>query len=176
MAKKNDAAVAANDTTVTETIPEYGPDEVLALIVKDSDGNYHVKDTATGEEGPACKFCDEGDKTIVLTPNRANRKWANRKKADEAIDVNGSFPLTYKASKHIGSTGTKIPNTKMMEWYRDNVEGGQALYDEYMAIMNEAIAARDAAKAKPMTELEKAQAKLRKAQESYEKLLKQAQA
>lgn len=175
MAKKHDNVVTdvpADMATGPIVEPEDGT-LGLASIVMEGD-EFFVVDIATGEKQGPCKYCDEGDKTIVLPKNASNRKWFNRKKAQEECEKNGSCELPYKASRHIGSGSNKVPNSKMVEWYRDNVEGGQALYDEYMAIINEAIAARDAAKAKPMTELEKAQAKLKKAQESYAKLLAQA--
>lgn len=159
MAKKKDEQVA-------ETVA-YDETTVLAHIVKDEDG-YHVVDVETGETGPSCKFCDANDKTIVLTPNRANRKWANRAKADEAIEKDGFFPLTYKASKHFGPTGTKMPNEKLIKFLPEDLQ------HEYRAIIDRAIAAREAAKSKPLTELEKAQAKLKRAQEAYAKLMAQA--
>lgn len=163
----------AKKQTVVEQTEQFDETAVLAYIVQDEQGDFHVKDAKTGEVGPSCKFCDEGDKTIVLTPNRANRKWFNRKKAQEAIDAGEEVPLYYKASRHIG-TSNKVPNAKMMEWAKDNMEGGAALYEEYMAIVARAMAARDEAKAKPLTEKEKLEAKVAKAKAAYEKLLAQA--
>lgn len=162
MAKKTENTEAM---TTTET---FDPNEVLAHIIKDDDGNYYVKDLKTGETGPACKLCDANDKTIVLTKNSSNRKWANRAKADEAIAKDGYFPLCYKESKHFGPIGTKMPNDKLIQYLPEELQA------EYKAIIDRAIAAREADKAKPMTDIEKAQAKIAKAQAALDKLLAQA--
>lgn len=148
----------------------HNPDEVLAKIVKREDG-YHVIDQ-DGTEGPVCKLVDEGGKTIALTKNAANRFWANKAKADVEIEANGFFPLYYKASKKFGPAGsrsTAMPNAKLISYLSEEEQ------EEYKAIIARAIAARDADKKKPMTELEKAQAAAERAKAKYEALLAQAQ-
>lgn len=153
---------------VNETVDEmFDENTVYAMITKDDDGNFHVVDF-DGTVGPVCKFCDAGDKTIVLTKNKSNRQWFNRAKAEAEIAEKGHVDLYYKASKHFGTVGNKLPNEKLIGYLP---EAEQA---EYKAIIDRAIAARNEAKAKPMTELEKAQAKLAKAQEALAKLQAQA--
>lgn len=154
---------------VVESQVTPNPDEVLAKIVKREDG-YHVIDCVTYEEGPVCKLVDEGEKTIALTKNSSNRKWANRAKADAEIEANGFFPLYYKASKTFGPSGSKntLPNAKLIAYLSEEEQ------NEYKDIIARAIAARDAKKAQPKTDLEKAQARLAKAKAAYEALLAQA--
>lgn len=157
------------DDPIVEEVT-HNPDEVLAKIVKRDDG-YHVIDH-DGTEGPVCKLVDEGGKTIALTKNAANRFWANKAKADVEIEANGFFPLYYKASKKFGSVGSRstvMPNAKLISYLPE------AEQEEYKAIIARAIAARDADKKKPMTELEKAQAAAERAKAKYEALLAQAQ-
>lgn len=158
MSKKN------INETVEQTVEPVAIDEtkVYAQIVKDDEG-YHVIDEE-GTMGPACKFCDANDKTIVLTKNASNRQWFNRAKADAEIAEKGHVDLYYKATKHFGATGTKLPNEKLISYLSDDLQA------EYRAIIDRAIAAREADKVKPMTELEKAQAKLAKAQAALAKL------
>lgn len=156
------------NTNVVETTEELVVGQVYAKIIKDEEGNFHVVDF-DGTVGPACKFCDANDKTIVLTKNKSNRQWFNRAKAEAAIAEQGYVELGYKASRHIGATGGKLPNEKLISYLP------QELQDEYKAIIDRAIEARNAAKKQPMTELEKAQAKLAKAQAAYEALLAEVQ-
>lgn len=161
--------VDAVDEAVENAVAEQPADgTVLAKIVKDEEGNYRVVDMVTGETSDVCKFCDEGDKTIVLPKNSSNRKWANRKKADEAIATSGEFLLGYKATRVIGATGPRIPNEKLISYLSEEEQA------EYKAIIDRAIAAREADRAKPMTDLEKAKAKAEKAKIAYEKLLAEA--
>lgn len=156
--------IAVEETVENETVAEVLVEgEAYAKIIKDDDGNFHVVDF-DGTVGPACKFCDADDKTIVLTKNKSNRQWFNRAKAEAAIAEQGYVDLCYKASRHIGSVGSKLPNEKLISYLP---EAEQA---EYKAIIERAIKARDDAKAKPMTEMEKAQAKLEKAKAALAKL------
>jgi hypothetical protein len=139
---------------------------VYAQIIKEDDG-FHVVDF-DGTVGPVCKYCDADDKTIVLTKNKSNRQWFNRAKAEAEILEKGHVDLYYKASRKIGSTGSHLPNEKLISYLP---EAEQA---EYKAIIERAVKAKEAAKAKPMTELEKAEAKFAKAKAAYEKLLADA--
>lgn len=136
----------------------YAPDEVLAKIIKEGD-DYHVVDM-DGTVGPACKLVDEGGKTIALTKNTSNRKWYNKAKADEAIAEQGFCPLTYKPTKVLGPVGsrsTALPNAKLIAYLSEEEQA------EYKAIIDRAIAARDADKKKPMSEADKLRAKIEKA-------------
>lgn len=150
-------AMVDTDSLVETTVGTLDPNIVYAYIVKDDEGNYHVKDF-DGTVGPTCKLVDEGDRTIALTPNKSNRKWYNRKKADEAIAANGECPLYYKESKHFGSGTTHLPNEKLIAYLSAEEQA------EYKAIIDRAIAAREAERNRPMTEEEK----LRKQIASYE--------
>lgn len=161
------------DQIVDEPIVDevtYAPDEILAKIIKQDDG-YHVVDL-DGTVGPVCKLVDEGGKTIALTKNTANRWWANKAKADAAIDADGFFPLYYKASKKFGPAGsraTAMPNAKLISYLSEEEQ------EEYKAIIARAMAAKEADKKKPMTELEKAKAAAERAKAKYEQLLKDAE-
>lgn len=151
--------------TIVEEVLD--PSVVYATIIKDDAGLYHVVDF-DGTVGPACKLVDADDKTIALTKNKSNRQWFNRAKADAEIAEKGHCDLYYKATKHVGSIGSKLPNEKLISYLPDDLQA------EYKAIIARAIEAKNNDKAKPMTELEKAQAKLLKAQEALAKLQAQA--
>ena len=154
---------------IVETVEEvevFDANTVYATIIKEDDG-FHVVDF-DGTKGPVCKYCDADDKTIVLTKNKSNRQWFNRAKAEAEIAEKGHVDLYYKASKHFGPSGSKLPNEKLISYLSEELQA------EYKAIIDRAIKARDEAKAKPMTELEKAQAKLAKAQAALAKLQAQA--
>ena len=131
-------------------------DEILARIIKQDDG-FHVVDQ-DGTIGDVCKLTDEGDKTIVLTPNASNRKYYNRAKAEAAIEQDGYCGLTRKDTIKIGSV-TRTPNAKLISYLP------QDLQDEYNAIIARAIEAKNADKKKPLTEREKLEAKIAKMKE-----------
>jgi hypothetical protein len=140
----------------------FDPNTVYAKIIKEDDG-YHVVDF-DGTVGPVCKLVDENDRTIALTKNKSNRQYFNRAKAEAEIAEKGFVELYYKATKHIGSVGTRVPNEKLISYLP------KELQDEYHAIIARAIEAKNADKKQPMTEREKAEAKLARAIEAYEKL------
>lgn len=149
------------DTPVTEV--EYDPNKVYATIVLREDG-FHVIDE-DGTEGPVCKLCDADDRTIALTKNASNRQWFNRAKAEAAIAEKGFCELYYKASKKLGQVSRNtLPNAKLISYLSEELQA------EYKAIIDRAIAAREADRKKPMTELEKAQARLEKAKAALAKL------
>lgn len=105
----------------------------------------------------------------VLPVNSANRKWFSLKKIDAAKAAGQTeIVLDYKASRATGSCSQHLPNEKLISYLP---EAEQA---EYKAIIERAMKAREDAKAKPMTELEKAQARVAKAQAAYDKLLAEA--
>ena len=140
--------------TAPEFVEELDPNVVYATIVKKDDG-YHVVDF-DGVEGPVCKIVDDG-RTIALTKNKSNRQWFNIVKAEAEIAEKGHVDLYYKATKHIGATGPKLPNEKLISYLNEEDQ------NEYRAIIARAIEAKNADKKAPMTELEKAKAKLEKA-------------
>ena len=134
-------------------------DEILARIIKQDDG-FHVVDQ-DGSIGDVCKLCDEGDKTIVLTPNASNRKYFNRAKAEAAIEEGGYCGLTRKETVKIGNV-TKTPNAKLISYLP------QEQQDEYNAIIARAIEAKEAAKKNPLTKAEKLEAQIAKMQAQLE--------
>ena len=136
-------------------------DEILARIIKQDDG-FHVVDQ-DGTIGDVCKLTDEGDKTIVLTPNASNRKYYNKAKAEAAIEQDGYCGLTRKDTIKIGSV-TRTPNAKLISYLP------QDLQDEYNAIIARAIEAKNAAKKKPMTKAEKLEAQIAKMQAQLDAL------
>jgi hypothetical protein len=144
------------------------PNEVLAKLVKREDG-YHVIDH-DGTEGPICNRMT-ADGYIILTPNASNRKCVNKKNADAyfAEHPDGCIELTYKATRTIANSGPKMPNAKLISYLSEEEQ------EEYKAIIARAIAAKDADKKKPMTELEKAQAAFERAQAKLAKLMEDAE-
>lgn len=170
MAKKN-VNTTVDETVDTTDVAEdvtYDKNEVLAYIIKDDNGMYHIQDAASGEIGPALTRVIEDGCTLCLSKNRANRHYASLKKLAEQFATMDRVPLTYRASKKFGPVGSKMPNAKLIEYLSPEEQ------EEYRAIIARAQAAYEAAKAKPMTDLEKAQAKLAKAQAALEKLLAEA--
>lgn len=163
MSNKN---INLEDDVAVEAI-EMDPNAVYAIIVKEDDG-YHVID-ADGTKGPACKFCDADDKTIVLTKNASNRQWFNRAKADAEIAEKGHVDLYYKATRKVGTvTRNTMPNAKLISYLSEELQA------EYKAIIDKAIAAREADKKKPLTEEEKLRARIAKLQAQLEGLSTEA--
>lgn len=136
-------------------------EEVFARIIKEDDG-FHVVET-DGTVGDVCKLCDEGDKTIVLTPNSSNRKYYNKAKAEAAIAETGYCALTHKDTVKIGSV-SKTPNAKLISYLP------QELQDEYNAIIARAIEAREADRKKPLTPVEKLKAQIAKLQAKLDEM------
>ena len=165
---KQELEQIVDDEEVVETQVTPDPDTVLAKLVKRDDG-YHVIDCVTGEEGPVCNK-RTADGYIILTPNSSNRKCVNEKNAETyfAANPDGSIDLTYKATRKLGESGPKLPNAKLIAYLSEEEQ------NEYKDIIARAIAARDAEKAQPKTDLEKAQARLAKAKAAYEALLAEA--
>lgn len=127
-------------------------DATSAGIVKCDDG-YHM--TINDEIQPTVlrvREYEEGKCVILLEPNVANRKYFHVNKMTEDKVV-----LTYKEAIKIGSS-SKIPNEKLIE-YLDDADKA-----EYLAIIDRAKAAMDAAKPAEMTEEEKLRAKIAKMQ------------
>lgn len=159
MSKKEATMMATDEVMDVNT--------VYATIIKDEEGNYHVVDF-NGEIGPVCKLVDEGERTIALTPNKSNRKWFNRKRAEEEIAAKGHVDLYYKATKVLGPNSARMPYEQLLKYLPEDER------KEAEELLREAMRLRDEDKKKPMTDLEKAQAQLEKAKAAYEKLLAQA--
>ena len=139
-----------NETEVTTN-------EFLAYV-ENIDGVYWVRDAATGElSDKPCKICSD-DKTIALTPNASNRKWIKIAEVEGKLANDGKCGLVYKASHPIGPVGSRLPNAKLVEYLSDEDKA------TYTAIIERARAAMEADKKKPLTELEKAQKALERAQ------------
>ena len=151
--------------TKHETITTMDTPLTTCKIVFCEDGDYLVDNDKT--TGPLPLSSD--GLAYVLPENSANRHFFAISKLEKikATGVTETI-LEYRASRKIGPVGTHIPNKKLISYLP---EAEQA---EYKAIIDRAIAARDAAKAKPMTELEKAQAKLAKAQKALAELMAKA--
>jgi hypothetical protein len=153
-----------NEVVETANTPDT-PNVVDVKIVFKEDGDYIVDNGV--ETGPLEITKDQ--LCYILPVNSANRKWFSLKKIEAAKTAGQTeIELAYKASRTIGSCAQRMPNEKLISYLP---EAEQA---EYKAIIERAMKARDDAKAKPMTELEKAQAKLAKAQAALAKLQAEA--
>lgn len=160
---KNDV-VETVDTSIETSTPIAVDNEPKAYLVKREDG-YHVEDL-DANLGEVCKIGGSGEEWIGLTANASNRQWIKIAKADKFFAENGDdakMPLLYKPTRKLGegvSRSTKLPNEKLIRYLPE------AEQEEYKAIIARAIQARDAEreanKKKPMTEAEKAQAKVTK--------------
>lgn len=136
-------------------------EEVLAKIIKLDDGKYAVEDANGVQE--ITKTSKDG--AYALPKNAANRQWIRIELVEAAFAGGAEYiPLTYKATRVIGSTGAKIPNAKLIEYLSEEEKA------EYLAIIDRAKAAYEADKAKPMTEEEKLEAKIAKAQAALAEL------
>lgn len=138
------------------------PTQVMATIVKREDG-YHVIDM-DGTEGPVCEKCTT-DGYLILTPNASNRKCINKKNLDKTFEEGADHvDLFYKATRQVSPAGSKLPNAKLIAYLSEEEQA------EYKAIIERARAAKDAAKAKPKTPLDKARERYEKALANYEKV------
>lgn len=143
-----------SETTKNDIVVDVDVNAIVK-IVKD-DAGYHCILPDGTSHGPL-KIIEDG-RTLVLPKNPANRQYCAVKKADEGIVANGEFVLTVRTTpkKEVGSYSTKLPNEKLIAYLPEDLQ------EEYKAIIARAIAARDADRKKPMTEAEKAQAKVTK--------------
>ena len=100
--------------------------------------------------------------TLVLPANSANRKYFNSKKVEAA---GGKIELVYKESKTLGPRTESTPRKGLEEY----LEGDDKT--TYLALVEKAKAAREAANKKtPMSELEKAQRAVERAQAKLNEL------
>lgn len=151
---------------IVNDVVTYGADEELCEIIKEGD-EYFLVDLESGEKvGEALKVTNDG--SFILPKNRANRKWATVNKVNAALDAGNRFTMTYKATKKFGPVGNRVPNEKLISYLSEEEQ------EEYKAIIARAMQARNDAKAKPMSEREKLEAKIAKAQAALAKLLDEA--
>lgn len=154
-------------TNENEIVEVVDPTKELCEIIREGD-EYFLIDLETGEKiGEALSISTDGI-AFALPKNKANRKWATVTKVKSILDSGKRFTMVYKATKKFGPIGNKIPNEKLISYLPVEVQ------EEYKAIIARAMQARNDAKAKPMTELEKARAKYEKAQAALQKLLEEA--
>ena len=162
--------------TVDEPIVDevtYEPGEVAAYIVKEGE-DYFVTDVEGNRVGDALKTIMDNSKAgvaFVLPKNPSNRKWYNKGNTDKAIEESGKCALTYKPTKVLGPMGsrtTALPNAKLIAYLSEEEQA------EYKAIIDRAIAARDADKKKPMSEADKLKARIEKAKAALAALEAQA--
>ena len=155
----------AKKTDIVEEVKTIEPAD--AKIIKNGDDYVLVE--ADGTEHVLTEKVTDGA-AFILPPNCSNRKYFNIARIAAAVAKEGFITLTYKATRTVGSIGKHLPNEKLIAYLPE------ALQNEYRAIIERALAAKEAAKKQPMSDLEKAQAKLAKAQAAYEKLLAEANA
>lgn len=142
------------------------PEDVLCKVICEDD-NYYLVDCATGDKSEPLTISKDGI-AFKLPENAANRTWLNVVNAKATIEEDGYVGLTYKASKKIGAVSNRLPNEKLIAYLSPEEQ------EEYRAIIARAMAAKEAAKAQPKTELEKAKEKAEKAMAAYNKLLAEA--
>lgn len=144
----------SNETTIVDVDVN-----AIVKIIKDDEGFHCVQ--PDGTVSGVLKIIEDG-RTLVLPKNPANRQYCAVAKAEAGIEENGEFILTVRTTpkKDVASYSNKLPNEKLIAYLPE------AEQEEYKAIIARAIAARDAEreanKKKPMTETEKAQAKVTK--------------
>jgi hypothetical protein len=151
---------------IVNDVVTYGADEELCEIIKEGDEYFLVDLESNDIVGDALKVTNDG--SFILPKNRANRKWATVNKVNAALDAGNRFTMTYKATKKFGPVGNRVPNEKLISYLSEEEQ------EEYKAIIARAMQARNDAKAKPMTEKEKLEAKIAKAQAALAKLLDEA--
>lgn len=152
-----------------EAVEEVIADTNATIEVVKYDGDNNIVGYAIVDNGniiPCDKIVDDKGRAVIHLPsNSANRQWVDKKKVDAAIEAGTHYTLAYKASVKLGERGSHIPNEKLISYLSEELQA------EYKAIIDRAFEAMKADKAKPLTDLEKAQAKLAKAKAAYEKLL-----
>lgn len=140
------------------------------VTIKKVDDQY-IMDVDGAETVLEVKQPKGWDPTLFLPENPTGRKLINLAACDKRLEANGgSFELTEKAARASGPRGRTVPNAKLVE-YLKTLDNGQALYDEYMSIVEATWKAMDDAKAKPLTEREKLEAKIAKAKAALDKLM-----
>lgn len=135
-----------------------------AKIIKLDDG-YHVDNN--GVIGDVLKKTKD-EISYILTENESNRKFFKAVEVEKVTGTDDGITLTFKPSIKLGNVtregGARIPNAKLIDYLSDEDKA------EYMAIIERAKAAMEAARKKPMTEEEKIQAKIDKLMAQMAKL------
>ena len=148
------------EETTVETTFEPGVSTAKLVIAEDG---VHLVDN--GEDKGALAITKD-ELCYILPTNSANRKWFAIKKIEAAkAEGKTEIVLDYKASVKLGPVGSKLPNAKLISYLPEDLQA------EYKAIIDRAIAARNDAKSKPMTELAKAPAKLANAKAASANLI-----
>ena len=120
------------------------------LVIKDDQGLViETKDIDT--------IVDDG-KTLKLPENPSNRKYFNLAKVEAA---NGDIELTYKETIKLGTVTRKGWMEFLTDEERENLEEAERVLEEMRTeYKRNAEARREESKSKPMTDLEKAKAKV----------------
>ena len=131
-----------------------------AKIIKLDDG-YHVDNN--GVIGDVLKKTKD-EISYILTENESNRKFFKAVEVEKVTGTDDGIALTFKPSIKLGNGGARILNAKLIDYLSDEDKA------EYMAIIERAKAAMEAARKKPMTEEEKIPAKIDKLMAQMAKL------
>lgn len=120
------------------------------------DGKFFIEDN--GVRSAECVVKPyRGSEIIYLQPNSANRKFFMAPEARKQCADGQRVKLLFKPSIKLGTvTRTNIPNAKLIEYLNEEDKA------EYLAIIERAKAAMEAARKKPMTEKEKIEAQIAK--------------
>ena len=145
-----------------ENVENVNTDEVLYEIVKENE-DYFLVDLRTGDKTGPIEITPDGT-YLKLPKNDANRKWVALNGLNKTLEKGEKYQMTYKASKHFGPIGNKIPNEKLISYLPEDLQ------NEYKEIVMRAIEARNAAKTKPMTAEEKIRAQIAKYQAKLDEL------
>lgn len=145
---------------MAEEMKEYQKGEYTgADLVMDEDGKFYVEDNGVRTAECVVKPYKGGRHEIHLQPNSSNRKIWDWDDAKEKCANGGRIQLLYKPSIKLGTvTRNNVPNAKLIEYLNGEDKA------EYMAIIERAKAAMEAARKKPMTEEEKLRAQIAKLQ------------
>lgn len=128
-----------------------------ADLVMDEDGKFYVEDNGVRTAECVVKPYRGGRHEIHLQPNSSNRKIWDWDDAKEKCANGGRIKLLFKPAIKLGTvTRNNVPNAKLIEYLSDEDKA------EYMAIIERAKAAMEAARKKPMTEEEKLRAQIAK--------------
>lgn len=143
---------------MAEEMKQYQKGDYTGADLVFEDGKFYVEDN--GVRSAECKVKDyKGRPLIYLPENSSNRKFWDYKDAVEKCEATGRVQLLFKPSIKLGTvTRTNIPNAKLIEYLNEEDKA------EYMAIIERAKAAMEAARKKPMTEKEKLEAQIAKLQ------------
>ena len=153
----------SNAAENTEATPVYPADQPMAEIYKTDEG-YFLRDLVTGKEEGPLVITDEH--FLALQPNSSNRKWVKDNVVDKYLaEGHDTYPLVYKASKHFGPVGRRVPNEALLAY----LSAEEA--DEVRALINKAYDAMEADKpVKPTTDKDKILARIAKLQKMLEEL------